>query len=177
MGLATTHHHLGEFYKAQIVFVNCLRLLEMMLGKDHLKYLVVMNILGSSFLATREYEKAQQFFEKCYEQTRRVLGEKHPEFFNALNNLAIYYEKMGNYKKAKVLYQKFLQIGIQEEKEQDPTPEYLDFLNNLANAHRSVGDLNKCLEVQKKSCLLTERLRGEVHHDYLVSLSNLATTF
>ena len=72
MGCA--YYYLEQYEYARKLYENSLRHLEILVGKEHPKYLINLNLLGNAFSALKLYDKAQELYEECYESSLKVFG-------------------------------------------------------------------------------------------------------
>ena len=115
------------------------------------EYVLLYNLLGSSYQSNGEYKKALNIFNK---------GLRYdPKNLALINNLATNYKNLLQYDKAEKLYNDAINID----------PKYVNAYVNLGNLKRDVNKLDEAILLYKKARKITPQ---NVVILYLLSLAN-----
>jgi CHAT domain-containing protein len=152
-----------------------LKMVEDLLGPDHLTTGIFLTNLALLLQASGEYAPALPMFQRALAITEKAKGPDHPDTGVRLNNLAELYRLLGDYGKALSLAQRALAIA---EKELGPEHERTGIrLNNLALLFRMTGDFGTALPLYQRSLALAEKTLGPEHPSTSVRLANLASLY
>ncbi|NCQ33234.1 MAG: tetratricopeptide repeat protein, partial [Armatimonadetes bacterium] len=110
--LAELYRALGQYEKAEPLYVQAMEILRKVLGEEHPHYAVSLNNLARLYDSLGQYEKAEPLYVQAMEIRRKVLGEEHPHYATSLNNLAELYAARGRNAEALSLCQQA--SGIEE---------------------------------------------------------------
>ncbi len=173
--LAEFYRVLGDYPKAEPLFVQARKIDKKVLGEEHPRYATCLNNLANLYEAMGDYAKAEPLHVQAMEIRKRVLGEEHPRYSVSLNNLAVLYQAMGDYGKAEPLQVQARDIRKRVVGEEHPS--YATSLNNLANLYHAMGDYAKAEPLYLQALDIIKRVVGEGHPRYATSLNNLAVLY
>jgi len=152
LGLPNRDQKLEAFYLRQYQSRKYKEILEHWHGKaDQLNQsTTVLNIIGASFIASKEYQSAIKIYE--------IILRSDPNSIDAINNIGIAHENSGNLSKANEFYD----VGLQKK------PNSSDLMNNKANVLVKMGFFD---EAEKLFVTLLKILPNNA--TILLSLGNL----
>ena len=172
VNLGALYNGLGNYNKALPLYLEGLKSIEKIRGKEHPSYATSLNNLAALYMALGNYSKALPLYLQVKDIDEKVLGKEHLYYTISLNNLAFLQVKMGNYNQALSLY---LQAkNIREKVMGKEHPYYATSLNNLAGLYESQGHYDKALPLYIEAMNIRESVLGKEHSDYAASLNNLA---
>ena len=122
--------------------------------KEFSEYVVLYNILGSSYQQTGELGLAKNIFEKALKMD--------PKNIPIMNNLANTLKHMEDFINAENLYIKIL----------DANPKYVNSLVNYGNLKRDMNDFNESIKLYKKAIAINDNL-PVVHFNLALSCQGL----
>lgn len=102
--LAGMYQFLGEYSKAEPLFLEARDICKQVVGEDHPHYAASLINLAGLYTSQGEYLKAEPLYLEGRKITKRVLGLKHPSYILCVNNLAMLYYSQRKYLEAKPLY-------------------------------------------------------------------------
>ncbi|MEJ2703724.1 MAG: serine/threonine-protein kinase [Sedimentisphaerales bacterium] len=91
MTLADTYASLGEFERAEPLYLKALRIKKRVLGGEHPDTLISMNNLALLHYYQGRYGEAEALCLKTVKTMKRVLGEDHPNTLTLMNTLTSLY--------------------------------------------------------------------------------------
>ncbi|MCE7925732.1 MAG: CHAT domain-containing protein [Haliscomenobacteraceae bacterium CHB4] len=173
--LASLYLDMGNYEKAQPLYVEALTVYEKVLGKEHPEYALSLTGLANVYWEMDNYEKAKPLYLEALVIREKVLGKVHPEYARSLSNLALLYKSMGNNEKAELYYLEAL--TIKEKVLGKEHPDYALNLNNLANLYSSMGNYQKAEPLFVEALVIREKTLGKEHPDYSMNLNNLVVLY
>ena len=163
---------MGDYAKAEPLFVEAVKIFKEMLGENHTGYAASLNNLASLHQEMGDYAKAEPLFVEAAKIFKEVLGENHPSYATNLHNLAGLYYETGDYAKAEPLFVEATEI--RREVHGENHPDYAASLERLALLYHAMGDYAKAEPFFVEAIEIRKEVLGENHHDYAISLNNLA---
>jgi CHAT domain-containing protein/Tfp pilus assembly protein PilF len=173
--LARLNYYLGNYEKAELLYIEVLTLKENALGKDHPDYATSLNNLALFYTNLGQYSKAEPLYIKALDIRRKSYDSNRAEYASTLNNLAILYFDLGFYTKSEELYIEALKI--KKELYGSEFPDYATTLNNLAILYFSLGNFVKAETLYIEVLNIRKNILGTDHPDYAQSLNNLAALY
>lgn len=173
--LASLYKILGEYEKAEPLFVQIVELKRQMLGENHSDVANAINNLASLYYINGDYKKAESLFVKLLDLNKKIFGEEHISIATAKNNLALVYYNQGNYEKAEPLFTQVLDLKVKLLGENNLST--TNSINNLASLHDSKGDYKKAEVLYIKALEIRKNLLGEDNLDTATSINNLASLY
>ncbi len=135
---------LGRYYAGQGLYKlaeswlkQCISLLKVRLGKEHLYVATIYNNLAHLYNLQGRYQEAESFYRNSLELSCKLLGEEHPDVATSYHNLANLYHLQGKYQEAESFYHNSLELRLKL-----LGKEHLDVANsyhNLAGLYQSQG--------------------------------------
>ena len=108
----------GEFYetvnlaKGFKAALECLVILEKLLGKEHPDYSICLTNLAGLYLSAGNFLEAESVYREAMAIQKKVLGNEHPEYAASVGGLAELYFSMGDYEQAVPLYRQAVEITL-----------------------------------------------------------------
>jgi CHAT domain-containing protein len=173
--LGNFYYDMGQFEKAEPLYVEAKNIREKALGKAHPEYANSLNNLAILYEDMGQYEKAELLYIESKNIREKALGKADPDYANSLNNLATLYMDMEQYEKAEPLY--IEAKNIQEKVLGKAHPDYASSLNNLAALYKDMGQYEKAVPLYIEAINIREKVLGKAHPEYANSLNNLAIIY
>lgn len=154
---------------------RALRLLEELLGPDHLQVATALHCLAMLAWVRGEYERAVPLCQRALQIREQGLGPEHPQVAFTLLVLALLALERGQLEQAERLFQRSLSIL-----EQALGPEHPDLarpLNNLAELYRAQGRYEQALPLALRAVQLFEGAWGPEHPLLGVALDTVANLY
>ncbi len=170
--LAMLYQAMGDYAKAEPLFLQALEISKRALGENHPDYATSLNNLALLYKAMGDYAKAGRSSVKPWRSASGRWARTTPTTPASLNNLALLYRAMGDHAKAEPFYRRALEIAKKALGENHP--DYALGLNNLAMLYQDMGDYAKAEPLYRRALEIRKRVLGENHPDYAISLDNLA---
>ena len=170
--VALLHYHVGEYARAEPLFVKVLSVFESSFGLEHPDSATVLDNLGLVYTNTGRFEEAVSLHRQAVEIRNKLLGEQSLEYATSLNNLAIVYLATGDYRRARPLLEQASQVFGRVLGEQSPS--FATNLDNLAAVRQYTGNYAGARSLFQKAIHIRRQTLGERHPDYARSLHNLA---
>ncbi len=164
-----------SYQQAESLYEASLKIIEKVLGKEHLDYTVSLNNLAIIYQGQGLYAKAELLYEESLKITEKILGKESLDYAISLHNLANIYQYQGLYTKAELLYEESL--NIKENVLGKESLDYSESLHNLAVLYRDQGLYAKAEPLYEESLNIKEQVSGKEDLDYAESLHNLATLY
>ena len=79
---------MGQYEKAEPLFLEAKQIREKVLGKLHPDYAASCNNLAILYMDMGQYEKAEPLCLEAKQIREKVLGKLHPDYASSCNNLA-----------------------------------------------------------------------------------------
>lgn len=121
----------GEFAEAQAYQQETLKVSREVLGAHDLRVVLVMEDLGTIYLAQGEYEQAERIWRESLSLREQLLGEMHPSLAQRLKDLAGVVMHSGRLDETEQLLKRMIAI-LEADREGDP--------ENLASAQHVLAD-------------------------------------
>lgn len=173
--LAEIYRSMGEYEKAEPLYIQSLDIYEKGPGKNTPEYAASLNNLALLYHNRKEYSKAEPVYYQTLEITKEMLGEKHPDYAQTLSSLASLYRETCLYEKAELLFQQAL--DLKEEVLGKYHPEYAVSLNSMAILFQQTGKYEKARSLLLQAKDIRKKVLGEAHPGYANSLDNLAKLY
>jgi CHAT domain-containing protein len=173
--LAVQYRKMGEYAKAEPLYLQAREIRRKVLGEEHPDYAVTLNNLALLYRRMGKNAEAEPLYLQARKIQKKILGEEHPVYASTLNNLALLYRVMGEYSKAEPLYLQAREIRKKSLGERHP--HYAQSLNNLAALYRAMGQYSKAEPLYLQARDVKKRVLGEAHPDYALSLYHLAALY
>jgi CHAT domain-containing protein len=173
--LATVSWALGNYTKAESLYLQSLQIKKELLGEKHIEYAGLLVSLASLYQNWGQYQKAEGLYHQSLKIYKDVVGEKHPSYNNNLMGLAIFHQVYGNYAKAEDLYITILQNYKETIGEKHLN--YAKVLNNLGHLYITMGNYAKAKTLHLQALTIRKELLGEKHLEYAQSLNNLGIVY
>ena len=97
MTLAALYKSQGDYTRARLLYEDCFRKREEVLGDKHPDTLASLNNLALLCQSQCDYTRAQSLYEDCLRKRKEVLGDKHSDTLASQNNLAGLYQSQGDF--------------------------------------------------------------------------------
>jgi CHAT domain-containing protein len=173
--LATLYYEMGQYEKAEHLYLEAKQIREKVLGKLHPDYANSCDNLASLYMDIVQYKKAEQLYLEAKQIREKVLGKLHPDYATNCNDLASLYSEMGQYEKAEQLYLEAKQI--REEILGKLHPDYASSCNNLAVLYDEMGQYGKAEQLYLEAKQIQEKVLGKLHPQYAYTCNNLAVHY
>ena len=173
--LGIVWYQLGEYSKAEPLFIQALEMGRKLLGNEHPDVATSLNNLAQLYQSQGRYEEAEPYLVQALEMSCRLLGSEHPAVAKSLNNLAALYESQGRYEEAEPLYVQALEMGRKLLGYEHPN--VATSLNNLAQLYRGQGRYEEAEPLYVQALEIRRKLLGNEHPDVATSLNNLAVLY
>ena len=173
--LALLYYDIGQYEKAEPLYLEAKQIREKVLGKLHPDYARSCNNLAILYEEMGQYQKAESLYLEAKQIREKVLGKLNLEYANSCNNLASPYYRMGQYEKAEALFLEAKQI--KEEVLGKLHPQYANTCDNLAVLYDDMGQYQKAEPLYLEAKQIREKVLGKLHPDYARSCNNLAILY
>jgi len=173
--LASIYGGLGQFTKAEELFLKTIDLRKNLLGKEHPDYASCLNSLGNLYFKHDDYNKAEPLYWEAKDIWEKVVGKEHPDYAVSLQNLIVLYRDKGDYAKGEPLLLELKEIRAKVSGKEDPN--YASALNSLANLYKFKGDYAKAEPLFLELKEIRAKTPGKEHPDYAGALNNLANLY
>ncbi|MEO1526586.1 MAG: tetratricopeptide repeat protein [Planctomycetota bacterium] len=173
--LASLHRSMGDYVRAEPLFLEAKAIREQVLGHQHPDYATSLNNLALLYFSMGEYARAKPLYVEAKAIREQVLGRKHPDYAISLNNLALLYRSTGDYARAEPLYLEAK--AIREKVFRREHPQYASSLNNLAVLYRLMGEYARAEPLYLEAKAIYKKVLGREHPRYATSLNNLALLY
>jgi CHAT domain-containing protein len=173
--LANLYVRMGQYEKAEPLYLEAKQIREKVLGKHHPDYAATCRGLANLHRDMGQYAKAEPLYLAAKQIQEDVLGKRNPDYASTCNNLAILYHRMGHYEKAELLYMEAKQI--REKILGKLHPDYATSCNNLAILYYRMGQYSKAEQLYLEAKQIREQVLGRLHPDYSASCNNLALLY
>jgi CHAT domain-containing protein/Flp pilus assembly protein TadD len=170
--LAVFYDTIGDYAKAELLYLRALAIQERILGLEHPDTLISLNNLAVLYNTTGTYAKAEQLLLRALAIQERILGPEHPDTATSLNNLASGYYFSGAYTKAEPLLLRALAIA--EKALGSDHTDTAQSLCNLAELYRVTGAYAKAESLFLRALAIALKVQGAEHPDTATSMNNLA---
>lgn len=80
--------NMGEFVEAEMYLMQSLELTQAELARDDIRIVMLMDDLGTIYLAQQQYEQAERTWRKSLSMREQILGDRHPSIAPRLKDLA-----------------------------------------------------------------------------------------
>jgi CHAT domain-containing protein len=101
--LAVLYTLMGNYTKAETIYVEALNTGKIIYGQDHPDYATSLNNLATLYNLMGEYAKAEPLFNEALNIREKSLGTDNPIYATSLNNLALFYCGIRDYEKVEPL--------------------------------------------------------------------------
>ena len=173
--LALLHMRLGEYVRAERLYIEAQNVLKRSVGEKHFDYATSLQNLALLYSSMGDYVRAESYFVQSHEILKQALGERHPSYATSLINLAGLYSGMGELSRAEPLY--ILACDIYKQVYGERHPSYATAVNSLAGLYRRMGNAERAEPLFLHACDIYRKALGEKHPDYATSLSDLARLY
>ena len=102
--LAYLYKTVGEFAKAESLYIQASEIRKRVLGEEHPHYTTNLNNLAGLYKSIGDYSKAEPLYIQARDISKKALGDEHQNYVATLQNLAELYELMGEFSKAEPLF-------------------------------------------------------------------------
>lgn len=169
--LATVHQNLGYYEKAEVLFLDAIRICEAIHGDSSAEYAKEITNLATLYFVTSQFDKVEGYLLKARDIYKAVYGEENPYYGWSLSNLATFYREKGEFTKAEPLYKKVLEIYKKALGEDDLN--YAGALNGMGMLSFYLGDFTKAEYCLSHAMRIMKKLVGEENADYASIIMNL----
>ncbi len=173
--LAFLNHTMGNYAKAEPLYIEALNIKKKVLGPDHPDYATPLNNLAALYVEMGNYAQAEPLLTEALNITKKTLGTAHPDYAGSLNNLAFLYSSIGNYAKAEPLFIEALNIRKKALGPDDS--DYAASLTSLAELYCSMGSYAQAEPLLTEALNIRKKVLGTDHPDYASSLNGLAVLY
>ncbi|HEY3132361.1 MAG TPA: tetratricopeptide repeat protein [Acidobacteriota bacterium] len=164
----------GRFQEAARVGERALRAAEKSYGVEHVKVAEVLDALGVTYNALKDYKKALPLIERAIAIYKRTPGEESKEMVKALNTLAMNYAAQEKFAEAQDTYERALAIAG---KVLPPNDEMVATLyNNRGQLYNDQDQYKEAAADYERALDILEKDQGNAYWDPRVALTmnNLA---
>ncbi|HZZ73488.1 MAG TPA: CHAT domain-containing tetratricopeptide repeat protein [Pirellulales bacterium] len=171
--LAAQYVAIGEYAKAEPLYLRCIKLKETEFGEDDPSVATTADNLGSLYLNTGRYAEAEKAFNRAI-KIDKDWAEPLP-YARDLTNLGNLYTTIAQYDKAEGAYQSSLKYY-----ESELGKNHVDVagaLNNLAILYKAMGQYEKALPLAQRSLKIDEDKLGPEHPYVADNLNNIAILY
>ena len=170
--LAMLYKSMGDYARAEPLYVEAKKICEKTLGKEHPSYAASLNNLAVLHASVGDYARAEPLHVEAKTIREKTIGIEHPDYAASLNDLAMLHASMGDYARAEPLFAEAK--TIKEKSLGTEHPSFATSLNNLAMLYKSMGDYARAEPLLVEAKTIREKTLGKEHPDYAQSLNNLA---
>ncbi|MEQ8237900.1 MAG: tetratricopeptide repeat protein, partial [Cyclobacteriaceae bacterium] len=163
--------NLGNFQKAEDIYLKNLVLDEELYGKESFNYALDAANLANCYMYWEKYPKALEYNQIAADIYRDILGEESINYAITLQTKALIYTKTARPEEAISAGKEALRITKAVTKS-DYEIGYATF--KLADAYFAFGDLEKAENLHKEALDLVEKSSGKTHPNYARSTTKLA---
>ena len=174
-GLSRYYEGQGLYALAEPWWIDCLKLIQIRLGQNHLDVATSLNNLAVLYNFQGRYAEAEPLYLEALTLREQLVGENHPLVATSLNNLAELYRSQGRYAEAEPLYLQALELD--KRLLGDNHLDVATSLNNLARLYHSQGRYEEAQPLYLQALELYKRLLGDNHPYVATSLNNLARLY
>ena len=175
INLCLMYRKTGDYEKAELHYLEAIKLAEQTYGKNHPYYAMVINNMGIYYLELAKYNKAEECYRKALEIQKEIYGDCHPDYAVALLNLGNFYLKTAKYKQAESCFMDVLKIT--RAAFGDLHEEVAKAYNNLGSLYTSTYDYVKAELYFTKALRIRKELFGDGHPYYAESLFNIGVFY
>jgi len=157
----------GEYEKAEVAFLRCLEIFELIFEAKHENIANICQNLGGVYENLGLIEKAENFYMKSMRIFEALYGETNEKTGGLYNNLGVLYENMGDFKKAQECLMKVLKI-YEENSEESAV-----LMNKIGFICYKQGDL----EIAEGFYLRSLKLLSEESEETALCYNNLGLLY
>jgi len=168
--LGLQYQAMGEYGKAEPLYVRSLEIHESKAGKNHAHTATILNSLANLNSLLGRPTKAESLYRRSLEIREITLGKDHPDTASSLHNLAQVYASVADFGKAEPLYRRALEIF--EAKLGRDHALVGQVLNSWANLYLNMGLYDKADVLSRRSLEIFEARLGKEHRQTALSLLN-----
>ncbi len=173
--LATFYQTMGNFQKAEMLFLSIIENYQKNYGKNNLEYATAIGNLATLYQITSKLTESKVLLEEALIIDENLLGKQHPKYATTLHNLASIYQQEGNSQKAKPMLEEALRIDKSVYGESHP--KFAATLNNLGALAQNLGDYDQAEIYFQQSLNIRKQVFGENHPDYAYAQFGLASLY
>jgi CHAT domain-containing protein/tetratricopeptide (TPR) repeat protein len=145
--LASEYMDIGDYSKARTIYERVVATKEKIYGTEDESVLTTLNSLAVTYYLSGDYERARMLYE-------RILT--HSDAFLVLGNLALLYRTIGDYTQERAYLTRLVEVYEKYWGPELPDDPVFN-LQHYAGALRSLGNLDKALEVQQHVLSIHEK--------------------
>ncbi|MBA3804775.1 MAG: tetratricopeptide repeat protein [Acidobacteria bacterium] len=176
-GLSAALRGQGKYADAESVVRKQLQLLEITYGERHPDYAKTLNNLGLLLSEQKKYKEAEEIHRRALKLREKYDEPPRRNMAVSLLNLGKIYYEQGKNSEAEALFSQARSIFVNIPREAI-IPEDVDSLlmceHNLALVYVEQKKYDEAEIRYKAVILLTEKLKGDMHPDLLLTLENYA---
>lgn len=176
-GLGAALSSQGRYADAESVIREQLQLLEVTHGESDPDYAKTLNNLGLVLSEQKKYKEAEEIHRRALKLREQYDEPPRRNLAVSLLNLGKIYYEQGKNSEAEALFNQARSIFVSIPRE-DITPEDIDSLlrseHNLALVYVEQKKYDEAEVRYKAVILLTEKFKGDMHPDLLLTLENYA---
>ena len=171
----------GKFEEAAAMYLEALRVIKKVYGKEHSAVADVLNNLAVVYDQQGKLEQSAQAYKKALVIMRKVYSGDHERVAVTLNNLAgIVYkqfglDEQGEAEESTALYEEALRI--RKKVHGSEHADVADTLNNIGVIRTNQGRLAEALALYEEALRVMKRAHGPVHASVADCLNNMAVVF
>lgn len=159
--LGDLYDEMGQYEKAEPLYLEAKGLFARLLGKEHPTHATSCVTLAVLYQKMGEYEKAEPFLLETKALFAKLLGKDHPAYAATCGNLGMLYFNMGQYEKAELLYLETKAVFTKQ-----LGKDHLDYAaicNNLAMLYQKIGQYEKAELSYLEAKVIREKQLGRDH--------------
>ena len=162
---------LGNFQKAETIYLGNLILDEELYGKESYNYAIDAGNLANAYMYWGKHTKALEYNQIAADIYRDIVGEKSVAYAISRQNKAIILSRTNNTQEAIAAGKEAVEI-VKLVSEDNIQISYATF--SLAEAYFANGDLEKAEDMHTEALKLIEKATGKTHPNYARSTTKLA---
>lgn len=147
--LGYIYRSIGDFDKAEVLFLKALEICHKELGDTHEKTATVFNNLGALYLRSGYDEQAYEMHRMALEARLELFGKDHPETAQSYANLALALAQMSQIKQSMECFE--TAIHIYEHYLKQESHEYAAVVENYVEYLQANGYNKEAVQVSKKA--------------------------
>lgn len=173
--LATVYVELGQFAKAEPVFLESLKVRELTAGRESTDCARVLYNLSGLYLEMGDFERAELMALEAKGIRERLLGKQHELYARSLINLANISYGTQNYERSLSL--SLEAKGVLEMQEALPFYTYVQVLDDLGAMYGQIGNYEESEVYYQQAADLRLQVFGENSSSYSLALNHLASVY
>ena len=173
--LACIYQAQSDYFKAEELFLEVLKINERVHGKNSYKLLDTLNHLARLYRSLNLLDKAEKYSKRSWEICKNKFGEEHVTTAVAMGDLGSVYRLRNEYSKAFELYKKVAEIN---EANLEPShPQMTISLSRVGDLLKSMGKHQQALPFYEKTLKIRERTLEPGHVSIAAALHDLGILY